>query len=607
MNDNINESSQFYEYLKGKFGNCDVLPSGDYSVNYQGNYFYFSSDCTSKDVNLMSYYPGIGGVNADTVELRNDFALNGVPSNSVVMLAVNDRDVSNTFEVFDSISLDNGIDVSSVQSVCFSGSGDTGLIRMNEYLTKHSDLVNSSSIVVVDGYRIEGNVINGKKNIDILKNNNVPVYMVTDGHESFSNRVKGLATRLSNSGINTYLIETEENVGHTGVNKAVLLDGLAQYVCGVTNKIGDNAHYNFYKLNDNNFLKMDVGQIGKNNDFYVSLSNVDNFFDTSSYNVEDVLYDAKEKYSYLEDLGQYNYEGLSSSLISSDLKYIENFANGVISSIKEDSLFDSTMLNIDGGCGPLESIINESLSLYYDTVGCLLNKISLEVDAVVGIGQAFVDLDVHLENEVEKKVTSLSSNRVFDSTLIANKVLDKSVMTSNKGIENNSLGNVVVNSNNYKIDKMYENRNLNTVVSESSYNAVEEDNSGTNDFIVDDYDNKNINRLNNSNNDYNYNLSFNRNKNGIKNSEISYDKGEYDVIIETDGNSIVSMKYKYEYNTANEANGVYDFLLDKLNGNQDVEKVVLKDNSIEIIFKDSVFENANINVLLNKNLIGRLV
>ena len=105
---------------------------------------------------------------------------------------------------------------------------------------------------------------------------------------------------------------------------------------------------------------------------------------------------------------------------------------------------------------------------------------------------------------------------------------------------------------------------------------------------------------NRQNNVYNTGAATNK-------SELVYNMNGYDVLFETNGSEILSMKYKYNYNTVEKANSEFQFLCSYLSGNSNIENVVLNGNSVEIIFKDNVFENVSVESMLDKNLIGGMM
>lgn len=326
-----------------------------------------------------------------------------------------------------------------------------------------------------------------------------------------------------------------------------------------------------------------INKVYGNNYLFIDLS-LKEIFTSNSYLVEDVSSEASNKYSSLKDLKEYNIHNLSSSTLSSDLQYIQNFANGIVNSIKSDSLFESTTMNITGGCGPLASVINECLSLYYDSVGHLLNSLAIEADAIVSIGQSLVDLDTHLNKEVEETI-------------------DPSVEITNLSAPVNNIQISNLNSDLSSATSAKDNANDVTITEkEQVKDEIKEDNSTNKEIKTETSKEETEQEKIDANNNYS------SNKNHINNtSEISYNKGNYNVVFETKGDEVVSMKYQYNYDSYETALSNYELLLVQLKDNVNIENIVLNGNMIEIIFKDDMYKNVEINKLLEQNLIGMVL
>jgi len=378
-----------------------------------------------------------------------------------------------------------------------------------------------------------------------------------------------------------------------------------------------------------------INKIYGNNYLFFDLS-LKEIFTSNSYLVEDVSSEASNKYSFLKDLKEYYIYNLSNSTVSSDIQYIQSFANGIINSIKSDSLFESTTMNIAGGCGPLTSVINECLTLYYDSVGHLLDSLSKEADAIVSIGQSLVDLDTHLNKEVEETIApsvelsnlSETANNVQISNVNDGASSSSSIQTNNNEIVNtiNTQPKDENKENNPTSNKNEENSNDNHKENKLEKEPDEEKNkkeskNETNSEVSKEETNKEVSKSeeldtnknqntstssnpnNNNNNGYSNNKNYSSNNSINNTSEITYDKGDYNVIFETKGDEVISMKYQYDYDSYEKALSNYEMLLIKLKDNENIENIILNGNRIEIIFKNNVYENIDINKLLELNLI----
>lgn len=306
------------------------------------------------------------------------------------------------------------------------------------------------------------------------------------------------------------------------------------------------------------FFKINSGNKGN---YLLGDSNLSNMFQ-GEYILEDVKIDVSNKYSFLNNLKEYNICNLSDPTISSDMKYIQNFANGIVKSIKSDSLFESSTINIAGGVGPLADIINECITLYYDSVAYLLGALSKEADAIVSYGQLWLDTDADLKNVIEDTMkTPVGVTNLFETA-------NNDVLVSN------------VNDN----------------VAITMSEQIKEENKNTN---------KNSNVNFNSSNGYSDNKNYTNTNTNVNNTrEVSYKKDNYLVVFETKGDEVISMKYQYNYDSYDIALSNYELLLEKLKDNVDIENILLIENKIEIIFKKDVYKNMEISKLLEQNFIG---
>lgn len=105
----INIEDYLEENYSGKYTKLD---NGGYYLKLKnGDEYYFSEDCTLKDVNLVAYYPGASyAVDKGKDTIRSEMEENGVPSGYVYAIAnscdKNNSGDSNPLKTFDEIALD---------------------------------------------------------------------------------------------------------------------------------------------------------------------------------------------------------------------------------------------------------------------------------------------------------------------------------------------------------------------------------------------------------------------------------------------------------------------------------------------------------------------
>ena len=430
----MSNNNEFYDYFNENFNNCEILPNGGYHVENGENNFYFSSECNDNGVNLVSYYPGIGGAQADAKSWMNSLEENGIPSNSVIIIASNHRDNGNTLETFDHIAQDLAIKVSNVQGVCFSGSGDTGFKRINDYILHHDELKDSSSLVVIDGYNINANYVSCEQ----LKENQTPIYMVTPSEQIYSNRVKLLDTALNDKGLNTYLVELDSNnpndpLDHPGTNEVVLLDGFSPYIAGVDNKLGNRATYNFYKYQNGNYET-------------INMANVHNFYSNNN------------KVSYLSNLRDIPNEIQSSnyntsdfdSLNISDTTILNNYLNNILSSIRTGTYNNGLHNSSFSSTTNVPTQFSNLMESYFSVKIDLMDKLANNVYKFSQIGKSKEQLDKYLANTV----SGFETESVVNSTnnLKTNSFKTETTVNSTNNLKTNSFKTktTVKNTNNLK-------------------------------------------------------------------------------------------------------------------------------------------------------------
>ena len=584
----------FYEYLDNKFGNCEILSDGTYYVKNAGNHYYFSSDCLNTDVNLMVCYPGIGGLNNEsgTNPLSNwnyQLKSTGIPSGSVVMISAStwpDGYVDN-FSVFDEVSLNTGINVSSMEVQGFSGSGGTVIVEAGRYLENHPELVGKTAIVDVDGYLFNEVMVKDPGASTFVRDNNIPIYMITPPHESYSNRVKGLTEKFTNEGFNTYLVMLEEKdfcIGHDQADYVVLNDGFSQYIGGVSNELGGLAGYHTFKYKDGELVAINLedARVGEVN--YIEINDIKKVLDENQFVFSEISNNVIKKYNGLLNKSDFDisYAGTSSKMVS-DMEYIENFSNNLIGSLKDDSLFSSLTLSVSGGCGPLIEPINQCINLYYDAVGELINKLNLETESIVSIGQSIADMDMYLKDNAPSDV--LGEGDLKEIPIV---VPDEEVLIEIPAVIPSEDG-----SNNKWITEE------GTILDESELGSPKDKFITDSGEFVEEEPIKQ-NEIPDNKDDLKINTQPRRqNNNNFISKEVVYEKNGYNLVLEVSDNEIISIKYRYEFISLEDAANNYNLLVEKYSSVAGIENIVLNGDKIDIVFNVDLFDDMNYNEILS--------
>jgi hypothetical protein len=111
---------------------------------------------------------------------------------------------------------------------------------------------------------------------------------------------------------------------------------------------------------------------------------------------------AQKKYESLKNIEDTKITSKDGSPISSEYTYVEDTMNNLKHLVKNTS-FINGLNNIkckdsEGIPGCVMGYVNQ----YFDIVGCLINDLALESDAIISYGQALVDLDLDMKSGATK-------------------------------------------------------------------------------------------------------------------------------------------------------------------------------------------------------------
>ena len=581
--------NDFGKYLNSKFGGYEVLPNGTYYVKNAGNHYYFSSDCTEGDVNLMVCYPGVGGLDNPngtnpTANFHHQVKATGVPSGNVIIISAStfpDGYVDN-LSVFDEVCENTGIDVSSAQFQGFSGSGGTVVVETGRYLIKHPELVDNTAIIDVDGY-LFNDVMGKDSDASIfVRDNKVPIYMVTPPHESYSNRVKALNANFTDAGFNSHLVVLEEKdfcIGNDQAAAVVLNDNFCRYIGGVSDELGSLAGYTVIDYKNGELVEVNIDDVRGGGSSYIGIDDIKDVLDENEFTFQEVPNEIKLKYSGLLSLGAFDisYSG-DSSKVSSSIEYIEGFSNSIIGSLKEDTLFSSLSLSVSGGCGPLIEPINKCLNLYYDTVSELINKLTLETESIISIGQSIADMDMYLKGNVPTDVVEEEIN--LEEEIIPEEGINPEEEIIPEENEIVTEEGAILNENEidqYKNDFVVDNG---VIVEEGLINS--DDIPYNSDYFKKD------------------NFVPPKIDNEVMSNEVVYEKNGYNLVFEVLNEDIVSIKYQYEFTSLDEAMNNYNLLVDKYKNIDGIKDIVLNGNKINIIFNMDMYDNMSYEEILSE-------
>lgn len=242
---NCDSSSELYDNLAETFGEENIIELDDGSgfrvIEKQPNgkniNYFFSNDCTEKDVSLFTYIPGVSnGKKGTTGDALIEKLQGGVPSGFVGVFSndCNNKDILNKT---DQVLQKNNVTVSKVLVSCFSGGGPSGPGVLAKYLTNHPE-IKDASLVCVDA-NIPTITKKTMEDYTTLKDKNVSIYCISgkpDTYDYFT-EPRGKAKVLEEFGCNVTKIYDHTKGGHSGYNKNFLLGDAWKCMLGLSDTL----------------------------------------------------------------------------------------------------------------------------------------------------------------------------------------------------------------------------------------------------------------------------------------------------------------------------------------------------------------------------------
>lgn len=484
--------------------------------------------------------------------------------------------------------------------------------------------------------------------------NNKPVMFVLQANTTTGGMKDAASFAYADAGANVFRVRIVSCGGHEGINDRFFTKNLEEYAIGNAELPDENYIYEKPIYNEetgkwewetvdvNDIKTIDklhsyIGYDGSLN-INITIPNITDAYDGMEFKYE--TNNIGSQYEYLNNLENskisyiVNPNDPTSVKLSSDLEYIQNFTDGLISSIKNEQLESISTISSSVACGPLLAAISNYISSYSSSSAQLLDSLNKESEAIMSYGQAMADMDMDLRNDIEEDIEEEQNTEI--PTEPTNEQTNDDENTGqnddSEQIEENETENQESNENTEE-DKQEETENVEqkeesdeekteteqntedqTEIDENQENLEDNTNDKQNESIesneqsqttdVPECNKENNSKPSSGRNDSNGN-------NYIENENLSlqeqvYEQDGYKVIFGMDGENIETMKYQYEYGTLEEAMSNYQYLINEYKNSEFIDKIILNGNNIEIIFKSEFLENMNIEELMEKYFIGRI-
>ena len=487
-------------YVNDKLPDIDYLYEKGVSLIDNGSgvkYFLYVPDNVNADTDIFLYKYG-SGVYHDLYskwhDSRNYQIIDGVlqhGSDSVIIMPCIEDDINwgkISYDIVEDVRNNYGIVNNNLTASGFSAGGAQA-IYASGYNIYNNDIKEPEIVFMIDDYSyaykspkgvLEEYMVEDKRLGDILKDNQSIIFFYEG-----SNKSDYESNTFADYGLNVIKVECEDSK-HVNINSNFFENNVFNFRNG--NSVLPNEGY-VYKVRSSEGVweEIDVNEINTVDRLYgyfgfdsldmklkhfVSLNDINKYGNDLLF--EEVDNEELGKYNNLLNLGVFNTNcyNNSSDVITNDSNYVDDFNNNIVGLIKNDNIFNLKKINVNGGLGPIANSINEIISLYTNSIGKLLNLLSLENEAIHSVSQLMVDMDSYLKDKVINEFGYVENknltNNMFEDNIDANETFVNND-NSNRNYPNIHNDKYNLNSN-YNKEIIYENDRYNLI--------IKQDNSG---------------------------------------------------------------------------------------------------------------------------------
>ena len=214
--------SVLVEYLSLRFGDNFSFVNGGYCIKTDdGDLFYLSSDCISKEVELITYYPGQG--QSDSVmgdssvdNFISSLVVDGevvIPSGTVIAVSNQCKEYGinsyNLYVKFDALAKDCNINVKSIHTIGFSTGGHTAVASLAAYMNNPDFAIKDFDVKItcIDGGDLLYNTCCTRGGVyydscfSAFYGKNISINIVSSGgkYNEYNSKAASLFSKLYNS------------------------------------------------------------------------------------------------------------------------------------------------------------------------------------------------------------------------------------------------------------------------------------------------------------------------------------------------------------------------------------------------------------------------
>ena len=422
-----NEYESVYDFLVETYPDKRISDNGNgvYVVSFGTDKLYVPSNSSLDNINIMAEFLGRDN-KVDFGDVEGYMKESG-RSNYWVLVSHGKR----SFNTVSNIIQNENVHVSTAEVMLFSASGNSeggigGLNETAKFIRKNEGYVDSFAILAADGSYLSDYV--SDEAIQTLVGTKTPVVVVASAGGSGTNQYKH-AIELGKKGVTSYLFEAEKAVHTDGPRRAIrnkipeifmgLSDELGSYRTGYRVRVFNSETDQLESITVSEiFKRVTTNNINVND---IVPINVSDLFKVDNFNITETPLEASYLFSNLKNIdttAKINFRGLSflgNVRLYSDSAYVSIVMTRLKKQIKSSGFLNTKTQKFRSSSG-IPGCISNYINAYYNIMGQLMSSLNLQIDSVMSVAQAIVDMNKDLTEKAKsdigeaKDVNNTSSN-----------------------------------------------------------------------------------------------------------------------------------------------------------------------------------------------------
>ena len=518
---------------------------GQFVIRDKGNgikYKMYVPENVNADTPVFTYALGSGdpGIEKCVLEQGSDSIF------IVTVVDYNNNIDKVTMNIVDEVKQEFGVTSTVVTPSGFSLGGPVGYKTAAENIRRNPGC-EPQTVFLVDAYgtyfynpKLH---LNDQETLNLFKENNT-VFFALD-HPL---KTTDINTQYAQAGLNIIQVKCIGQ-GHGDINASFFNEKMYDYMAGQALP-KDGYIYSMYNHETGEWEEIPYEEIATKADL-------------NSYFGMDTLTSNIERLSKLQDI-----------TVKSDDKTLENYLNGIRSSIRNTNFLTASFNQSYGSTTKVPTAIPEIITEYFTSTSTLLNKIAKKTSQIANISVEIENLD----NEMSKQTETLNEQTLTGTAvqtgaaLLTNTVtndIDNSKQTVN---ETNTINNENINQtvSQQEVTTTNNNQQVHETVRKTSTPVYQKNNSIEEQFI--EYE-----KLYSTNDKvvYNYN-------------------DKYKIVIHHENGRITGVEHYYNYQNSEEAIKAIGQLNVDYKNVENFNKIIQKDNLVKVVFKEDMFKNISL-------------